>query len=132
MTFMFGDRRISMLDLHLSICAIIWGLFLLIPPNDSFHAYVTLKNMGAWGLNEVTAGIGSVIWGVFSFWATFRGSYGYRRASLLGSSAWWILITISSLGAYPILPASGVYLTTSVMAGIQAIRAKHRPGSEMV
>lgn len=127
----YHQRSISMLDIHISLCSIAWGIVVLLPPNNLFKGYITLHALGSWGVNEFVSGILAIVAGICLLCLAVLGDskYFYRRFILIGGCAWWVLVTLSSIHIHPTPPAVGIYLTTAIMCGVQAVRAKGRSRS---
>lgn len=122
-------HRISVLDIHIALCAIAWGIVVLMPPNNMFNTYLNLRPLGRWGISEVVSGVMSIMGGVFHLWVVFRCSYIWRRWTMTLGSGWWIVLFLSGVQSDPILPSTGVYLVTAFMCGFQAVKAKHLDGT---
>lgn len=114
-----------MLDIHIALCAIAWGIVVLLPPNNLFNAYLNLRPLGQWGISEIVSGILSIAGGAFHLWTIFKGNYVRRRWTMTLGGGWWLILFLSGVQARPIMPSTGVYLVTALMCACQAVKAKH-------
>lgn len=118
--------RVSMLDIHIALCAIAWGIVVLLPPNDLFSAYLNLRPLGRWGISEIVSGCLSILGGILHLWVVFKAGYVWRRWTMTLGSAWWTILFLSGLQSPLIMPSTGVYLVTAIMSGCQAVKARYR------
>lgn len=124
-------QRVPMLDIHIALCAVAWGVIVLLPPNNLFSTYVALRALGQWGVSEIVSGCMSIAGGAFHLWVVCRHrhrhphNYILRRLTMTLGSGWWVILFLSGIQTPTTLPSAGVYLVTGVMCGVQAIRAKH-------
>lgn len=125
------SRRVSMLDVHIALCAIAWGIVVLLPPNNLFNAYLNLRPLGQWGISEIVSGTLSIAGGVFHLWTIFKRGYIWGRWTMTLGSGWWLILFLSGIQSRPIMPATGVYLVTALMCGYQAVKAKHLADSDI-
>lgn len=122
----FRHRRVSMLDLHISLSAILWGAVVLLPPNNLFHTYLTLRVLGSYGLSEIWTGTFSIFGGLLFLWSILYGTSTTRRVLMVVGAGWWSLVSIAAVQTpLSIPPAAAMYALTAVMCGVQAIRACH-------
>lgn len=103
-----GPRAIcAQLQMLLSLFAVVWGLWLLLP----FAAFASASIFGRLHAlaDEDWWGSGVLVLGALSLWATWYGHHHARRWTLLALALWWGLVSMLFIQGEPRNTSTVVY-----------------------